>query len=139
MFKIIAKAPNAFDVEVYQWKAKPEGGEGNVRIATLEIHAVDNRIHINRREDNFAEVKIHVDQFHDKSYVLNNTNMSFETSTLDIIIEKEARLDNSAICGVADCKMPNQCRIDNGYTKRCKDCLCRNCVKSDCFPTVVKK
>lgn len=46
----------------------------------------------------------------------------------------EQRVDNSAKCGVADCKIPSQCRTDNGYAKYCKHCLCRNCTKSDCRP-----
>ena len=43
------------------------------------------------------------------------------------------RIDNSELCDIK-CTIPNQCRVDNGYGKHCKKCLCRNCTKSDCYP-----
>lgn len=44
------------------------------------------------------------------------------------------RVDNSIKCENMGCSIPNQCKIDNGYSKYCKKCLCRNCTKSDCIP-----
>lgn len=55
------------------------------------------------------------------------------------------RIDNHNKCKIIvdgtlpnRCK-PNICRLDNGYSKACKKCLCRNCIHSDCYPNIKER
>lgn len=41
---------------------------------------------------------------------------------------------NPEICIRTNLCKPNQCRVDNGYSKSCITCKCRNCIRSDCHP-----
>ncbi len=84
--KISPRSPNSFSVEVFQWKLIGDK-EGYAKIATFEVHAVDNRLHISRREENFEKFKVLVDRYSDYSAVMNNTCLEFKTNTLDILIE----------------------------------------------------
>jgi len=81
-----------------------------------------------RKEKEILQAYNNARQIKDSDYHLGYTD------AMKFVLELNRR-DNIDKCGSdGNCTTPNSCRVDNGYSKYCKKCQCRNCTKSDCHP-----